>query len=55
MHALPADQLRRIATWRIEGYTVPEIAGEMAITPRSVEHKLQLIRKKWSRELERAH
>jgi DNA-directed RNA polymerase specialized sigma24 family protein len=55
MHSLPDDQLRRIATCRIEGYTVPEIAGEMAITPRSVERKLQLIRKKWSRELERAH
>ena len=55
MHSLPDDQLRRIATWRIEGYTVPEIAGEMSITPRSVERKLQLIRKKWSRELERVH
>lgn len=55
MHALPDAQLRRIAGWRIEGYTVPEIAGEMAITPRSVERKLQLIRKKWSRELERVH
>jgi DNA-directed RNA polymerase specialized sigma24 family protein len=55
MHSLPDDRMRRIAVCRIEGYTVPEIADEMEITPRSVERKLQLIRKKWARELERAH
>lgn len=45
------DQLRGIAVWRLEGYTVSEIAGWLGITRRSVERKLNLIRSKWSREL----
>ena len=48
---LPNEKLRRIAVFRIEGYTVSEIANELAISTRSVERKLNLIREKWSREL----
>jgi RNA polymerase sigma factor (sigma-70 family) len=45
------DRLRQIAISRIEGYTVPEIAAELAVSTRSIERKLQLIRSKWAREL----
>jgi len=45
------DQLREIAILRIEGYNVAEIAQKLAIGMRAVERKLQLIRKKWKREL----
>ena len=42
------DRLRSVATSRIEGYTIPEIAAKLAISTRSVERKLQLIRKAWA-------
>lgn len=45
------DRLRKIAISRIEGYTVPEIAADLAISTRSVERKLQLIRKAWAKDL----
>ncbi|WP_428308159.1 ECF-type sigma factor [Lacipirellula sp.] len=45
------DGLRLIAQCRIEGYTVPEIAVRLSISKRSVERKLQLIRRAWSRDL----
>ncbi len=45
------DRLRNVAISRIEGYTVPEIAANLAISTRSVERKLQLIRKAWARDL----
>jgi RNA polymerase sigma factor (sigma-70 family) len=54
MAMLRNDQLRKIALWRIEGYTVGEVAERLAITSRSVERKLQLIRGAWATELNRA-
>jgi RNA polymerase sigma factor (sigma-70 family) len=45
------DRLRQIAISRIEGYTVAEIATELAVSTRSIERKLQLIRSKWARDL----
>jgi len=51
LHLLRNDQLREIAILRIEGYNVAEIAQKLAIGMRAVERKLQLIRKKWKREL----
>jgi RNA polymerase sigma factor (sigma-70 family) len=45
------DQLREIVVFRIEGYTVTEIAQKMNIGLRAAERKLQLIRAKWKREL----
>lgn len=45
---LPAD-LRRIALWKLEGYTTEGIAAlpEMRCTVRTVERKLRLIREAW--------
>lgn len=51
MGCLRDDCQRHVVVSRIEGYTVAEIAGQLGITKRSVERKLQLIRDKWSREL----
>lgn len=45
-------QLREIATRRIEGYTVSEIADRLGIAVRSVERKLNLIRSQWAKELQ---
>jgi DNA-directed RNA polymerase specialized sigma24 family protein len=53
MAMLRNDQLRRIALMRIEGYSVVEVAEKLAITSRSVERKLQLIRGAWVTELNR--
>ncbi len=51
LNLLPDEQLRQIAIFRVEGYTVAEIAGKLKISTRAVERKLQLIRTEWSDEL----
>lgn len=43
------DELRSVALWRMEGYTVEEIAARLGYAPRSVKRKLQLIRSIWER------
>jgi RNA polymerase sigma factor (sigma-70 family) len=48
---LPDDRMKKIANARIEGYTNPEIAGELKISTRSVERKLQIIRNRWAQEV----
>jgi RNA polymerase sigma factor (sigma-70 family) len=48
---LKDDQLRSIAIWRIEGYTVEEIADRLEIATRSVKRRLALIRKTWSTQV----
>ena len=44
------DGLRAVALWRMEGYSVEEIAGKLGYAPRSVKRKLQLIRGLWGGE-----
>ncbi|QEH34873.1 ECF sigma factor [Aquisphaera giovannonii] len=39
--------LRAIAEWRLEGFTTEEIARKLGFTPRTIERKLQLIRRLW--------
>jgi RNA polymerase sigma factor (sigma-70 family) len=51
---LDDDLLRTVATLRIEGYTVEEIAAKLDLSTRSVERKLKLIRETWSKELQGA-
>lgn len=51
MGLLRDDRLRDVAMSRLEGYTVAEIAENLAISTRSVERKLQLIRKAWAKDL----
>jgi DNA-directed RNA polymerase specialized sigma24 family protein len=38
-------QLRWIALWKMEGYTTEEIAAKLRRAPRTIERRLQLIRK----------
>ena len=51
MGLLRDDRLRAVALSRIEGYSVAEIAAQFAVSRRSVERKLQLIRAAWAEEL----
>ncbi len=51
MSLLEADGLRQIAIWKLEGYTNEEIAQRVGVTCRSVERKLQRIRRLWAKEL----
>jgi RNA polymerase sigma factor (sigma-70 family) len=55
MGLLRDDRLREIARSRIEGYTIAEIADGLAVSTRSVERKLQLIRNAWARDLLGGH
>ncbi len=45
MNALDSEELRKISQWKLEGYTNEEIADKYGVTTRTVERKLQLIRK----------
>lgn len=45
--------LRRVAVFRLSGYTTAEIAQRLGVTTRSVERKLRLIRETWQLELSR--
>jgi len=46
------DSLVKVATDKLEGYTVVEIAERMGCTTRTVERKLARIRDYWTRDLE---
>jgi len=54
LQTLP-EALRQIAVWRLAGYTVDEIAGpdKLDCATRTVERKLQRIRRIWQRTEER--
>ncbi|HET6426564.1 MAG TPA: ECF-type sigma factor [Planctomycetaceae bacterium] len=46
---LPEEVLRRIAQLRLEGYANEEIAEALALSPRTIERKLAIIRNCWSK------
>jgi DNA-directed RNA polymerase specialized sigma24 family protein len=46
LDSLGDEQLRRVAVWKMEGYTNDEIAALLGRSPRSVERKLRVIRGK---------
>jgi DNA-directed RNA polymerase specialized sigma24 family protein len=50
LESLGDDKLRRIATWKLEGYTNAEIAAQLGCALRTVMYKLELIRRKWGDE-----
>jgi DNA-directed RNA polymerase specialized sigma24 family protein len=41
-------ELRTIAVWKMEGYTTEEMAAKLRRAPRTVERKLDLIRRRWN-------
>jgi hypothetical protein len=45
------EELRSVALWRLEGYTIEEIATKLDCSRRLVSMKVELIKRKWSREL----
>lgn len=51
LDALDDDTLRRIALWKLEGWTGQEMAAKLGLTRRSVERKLERIRELWKGEL----
>ncbi len=53
MRALDSEELTRLATWKLEGFTNDEIAAKCERTTRTVERKLNLIRKILVHELSR--
>jgi len=50
LDALKDPTLRAVALWRMEGYSNLEIADNLGVVTRSVERKLNAIRKIWERE-----
>jgi hypothetical protein len=50
LHALGDDTLRRIALWKMEGYTNEEIRQRLGCALRTVANKLELIRRIWLAE-----
>jgi RNA polymerase sigma factor (sigma-70 family) len=50
LDALGDEQLRTLALWKLEGYTNDEIAAKLAVSRRTVERKLQRIRRLWAKE-----
>jgi DNA-directed RNA polymerase specialized sigma24 family protein len=44
-------ELQRVAVWKMEGYSLEEIAARVGRVPRTVKRWLRLIRKIWEQEL----
>jgi DNA-directed RNA polymerase specialized sigma24 family protein len=44
-------ELAAVAVWRMEGYSVEEVAGKLRCAPRSVKRKLRVIRGIWEKEI----
>jgi DNA-directed RNA polymerase specialized sigma24 family protein len=51
LQRLDDPELRSVALWKMEGYTVEEMAAKLGYAPRSVKRKLQLIRTLWEQEV----
>ncbi len=47
--SLPDESLRQVALWKLEGYSSDEIADRIGCVCRTVDRKLELIRKAWRR------
>jgi RNA polymerase sigma factor (sigma-70 family) len=52
LRSLPEPDLRQVALMKLEGYTNHEIAEALKCGDRSVERKLNLIRKRWEAAIE---
>jgi DNA-directed RNA polymerase specialized sigma24 family protein len=51
MDRLTSAELRAVALWKMEGYSVDEIAAKLGCAPRTVDRKLWVIRGLWEQEL----
>jgi len=50
LNGLKDLKLQHVALWKMEGYTVEEIAKKMDVVPRSIKRKLSVIRNLWERQ-----
>jgi DNA-directed RNA polymerase specialized sigma24 family protein len=48
---LKDPELRTVALWKMEGYTIEEIADKLGCVPRTVDRRLRLIRTAWEKEI----
>jgi DNA-directed RNA polymerase specialized sigma24 family protein len=51
LRLLGEPELEAVALWKMEGYTVEEIAQKLGYVPRSIKRKLRVIRGLWEKEL----
>jgi DNA-directed RNA polymerase specialized sigma24 family protein len=51
LQSLGDPALESVALWKMEGYTVEEIAQKLGCASRSVKRKLSLIRGRWEKEM----
>jgi DNA-directed RNA polymerase specialized sigma24 family protein len=47
---LAKEDLRAVALWKMEGYSINEIAAKLGCSPRTVDRKLWVIRRLWEQE-----
>ena len=52
LQSLSEDSLREIAQLKMEGYTNGEIADKLQVTRRTIERKVERIRREWSQRVE---
>jgi DNA-directed RNA polymerase specialized sigma24 family protein len=52
LHRLPDEELRRVALWKMENFSVDDIAERLGCSSRSVKRKTQLIREIWEEEIQ---
>ena len=50
LRRLKDNKLENVALWRMEGYTIEEIAQKLNVVPRSIKRKLRIIRDLWQKE-----
>ena len=48
LDALGDETLRRVALWKMEGYTNKEVAAKLGVVEETVERKLRRIREIWT-------
>ena len=51
LNILGDRELESVAVWKMEGYSVAEIADRLGYAPRSIKRKLQMIRSLWEEEV----
>jgi DNA-directed RNA polymerase specialized sigma24 family protein len=51
MDRLANAELRAVALWKMEGYSIDEIAAKLGCAPRTVDRKLWVIRGLWEQEV----
>ena len=51
LNALGSEELRKVAVWKMEGYSTAEIAAKLGRVERAVERRLKIIRGVFKREM----